>query len=56
MTHKKIWKSEEIDMFHWIFIPPGDHMISYSGSAPTVEKAEEDILLSAQHFVSSSQP
>jgi len=55
-THKKIWKSEEIDMYHWIFIPPGDHMVSYSGSAPTVEQAEVDILLSAEHYIQVHSP
>ena len=50
-THKRIWKSESLDRYCWVFIPPGEAMHTYSGNAVTLEQAEEDILKSAEHFI-----
>ena len=53
-SHAKIWRSQTTDRYCWVFIPPGVVEHQYSGFAKSVEKAEEDIILSAEHFILSS--
>ena len=50
-THKRIWKTKDLNRYCWVFIPPGEFMHTYSGNAATLEQAEEDILKSAEHFL-----
>ena len=49
-THLQIWKSKQLDEWHWVLIPPGADE-PYSGSAPTQEKASYDIHESAIHYL-----
>ena len=53
-SHAKIWKSVTTDRYCWVFIPAGEVEHQYSGFAESVAKAEEDILLSAEHYILSS--
>ena len=49
-THLQIWKSKQLDEWHWTFIPSGADE-PYSGTAPTREQASYDIHQSEIHFL-----
>ncbi len=55
-SYKRIWKSREKNEWHWVVQFPNTNSHDYSGMAETKEKAEEDIVLSAIHYLFTHKP
>ena len=54
MSHQRIWPSKDLKTFHWIYMPPEPSSEVASGSAATVELAEDSILHAAEVHLASN--
>ena len=43
-------------MWHWVVQFPNQHVHNYSGKAKSLEQANTDLVLSAEHFIFTQKP